>query len=215
MKILCVSPSYWPAFQFGGPIQSLHHLNKGLVKNGLDLTVFTTNVGLGSEVPKNKEKILEGIKVNYFSFSDFFEFFGTTGWQFSLPLIRALKENIFKFDLVYILSIWNFPTAVASYYCRKHKIPYVISPRGHLYDFVLNKKSWKKRPYYSLISKRDLNSAYAIHYTTVDEFENVHKRLKLNNKAVIIPNGVDLEDFRDIPEKGAFLGNILTSKIKN
>lgn len=32
MKLLCVTPSYWPAFQYGGPIVSVHGLNKALVK---------------------------------------------------------------------------------------------------------------------------------------------------------------------------------------
>ena len=204
MKILCVSPSYWPAFKFGGPIQSLHLLNKYLVKDGVDLTVYTTNVGLGDNIDVNKETLIDGIKVIYFSFSDLFEFFGTTGWQFSYSLRSALKKNLSDFDLVYILSIWNFPTAVTAYYCRKYNIPYIISPRGHLYDFVISKKSWKKKPYYSLISRRDIRSASAIHYTTVDEYNNVHKNLGLDNKSFVVPNGFDLNDFESIPKKGEF-----------
>ena len=44
MKILHIVPSYLPAYGYGGPIQSVHSLNKWLVKKGADVTVYTTNI---------------------------------------------------------------------------------------------------------------------------------------------------------------------------
>lgn len=72
MKLLCVVPSYWPAFQFGGPIFSVHGLNKALVKKGIDVTVYNTNVGLNDMVPVNQEIDFDGVKVIYFGFVEFF-----------------------------------------------------------------------------------------------------------------------------------------------
>ena len=54
MKILHIVSSYWPAFEFGGPIESVHQLNKWLIKKGADITVYTTNAGL----KKNKRSII-------------------------------------------------------------------------------------------------------------------------------------------------------------
>ncbi len=211
MKLLCVIPSYWPAFKFGGPIFGVHSLNRVLVKKGINVTVYTTNVGLDyKSVIKDAEyKIkdvvweteLDGVKVIYFSYTHFFEFLGETGWQFSLPMAKALNKNIKNFDLVYIVSTWNFPVALASYYCRKFKKPYIISPRGHLYNYVLQKKSWKKLPYYYLILKRDLQNSSAIHYTTEDEAEQCHKILELKNKYFVIPNGINLSEYINFNEK--------------
>ena len=197
MKILCVVPSYWPAFRYGGPIASVHGLNKALVKKGIDVTVYTTNVGLDGKVPVNQEVNVDGVKVFYFAFTRFFEFLGATGWQFSLPMARALKKNLKDFDIVYIVAIWNYPIAAAAYYSRKYKKPYIIAPRGALYSYTVNKKSWKKWPYYHLIAKRDLKSAVAIHYTTDDEAEKCHSSLGLKNKAIVIPNGIDVSGLRD------------------
>ena len=105
MKILCVIPSYYPAFKFGGPIASVHYLNKALVKKGVEVTVYATNVGLEDKVSANTEVDVDGVKVFYFKFSKIVEFlgkisglFGPTGWQFSRPLKRALKENLNNFD---------------------------------------------------------------------------------------------------------------------
>jgi glycosyltransferase involved in cell wall biosynthesis len=200
MKVLCVIPSYLPAFQYGGPIASMHGLNTTLVKKGVDVTVYSTNAGLDKEVPVNREVNVDGVKVTYFAFTKFFEFMGATGWQFSLPMTRALKRNLKAFDIVYIVAIWNYPTAAAAHYCRKYKKPYIISPRGLLYPYTTGKKSWKKLPYYYLVAKRDLKCASAIHYTTEDEAEQCHSRLGLKNKPIIIPNGIDLAEFSNLPE---------------
>jgi glycosyltransferase involved in cell wall biosynthesis len=196
MKILCVTPSYYPAFKFGGPIYSVHYLNKALSKKGIDINVYTTNVGL-ENVFLNKEIIIDGVKVNYFEFTKFFEFFNPSGWQFSLPLKNALKNNIKKFDLIYIVSTWNFPVFISSYFSEKYKKPYIISPRGHLYFDVLKKKFWKKLPYYYIFLKRYLNRAF-IHYTTYDEALNCHSFLKLKSKYFVVPNGIELNEFQKI-----------------
>jgi len=60
MKLLHISPSYYPAFRFGGPIQSVHLLNKALVKKGVKVDVLTTNAGLAQEQRKKiKDKSKE------------------------------------------------------------------------------------------------------------------------------------------------------------
>ena len=57
MKILHISSSYWPAFEMGGPIQSVHLLNKFLAKEGVEITIYTTNAGLKKD--KNFQKVLD------------------------------------------------------------------------------------------------------------------------------------------------------------
>ena len=94
MRVLCVTPSYWPAFQYGGPIFVNHYLNVALVKRGIDVTVYTTNVGLGTRVLQNQEINIDGVKVIYFSITKILEFLGATGWQFSWCMTKALKENL-------------------------------------------------------------------------------------------------------------------------
>lgn len=201
MRLLCVIPSYWPAYQFGGPVFSVHALNKALLKKGIDVSVYTTNVGLNGRVPNNQEVDVNGVKVTYFAFTRFFEFLGATGWQFSLPMTAALRGNLRLFDVIYIVAIWNYPIAIAAHYCRRYKKPYIISPRGLLYPYTTGRKAWKKWPYYQLITKKDLQGAAAIHYTTRDESERCHLALGLKNTAVVIPNGIDLCEFKDLPSK--------------
>jgi glycosyltransferase involved in cell wall biosynthesis len=195
MKLLTVIPSYWPAFQFGGPIPIVHNLNKALVRKGIDVTVYTTNAGLDNNVPVNKEITLDGVKLTYFSYAQFFDFLGATGWHFSLPMTLALKRKLNNFDIIYILAVWNYPVATAAHFCRMYKKPYIVCPLGALYPYLVRKKSWKKLLYYYLVSRRDLKFASAIHYATEDEAENCHSVYGLNNESIVIPYGIDPKEF--------------------
>lgn len=202
MKYLCISPTYWPAFEFGGPIQSLHLLNRGLVNNSTEVTVYTTS--------KGQENILrhcvnhDGVNVEYFNYLNKLDFIGTTGWNFSTSLTSELVKNLKRYEIAYILSIWNYTTFISSFLCSRYKIPYVISPRGQLYSEVLKSKSWKKTPYYKLFVKNILNNAAAVHYTSEHEYENVHIRLGIKSKYIISPNGIFLNK-KQQDRKGLFI----------
>ncbi len=199
MKLLCVIPNYWPAFQYGGTVAAMHCLNRALAKKGIQISVYTTDVGLEGKVAVNQEQDLEGVKVTYFSFTKLFGFTGTAGWQFSRRMARALKNNLQAFDAVFIVDIWNYPAAIAAHYSRTYKKPYILIPSGMLYPYAFSKKIWKKWPYYYLVVKRDLKHAALIQYTTEDEEKKTHPFLALKNKAVVIPNGIGLSEFSNLP----------------
>ena len=128
MSILHVVSSYWPAFEFGGPIQSVHLLNKSLVGKGARVTVFTTNAGLekNRNIPLRREVDRDGVRVLYFPY------FGYRHFNFSPSLFFYLKNHIREFDLVHITGVWNFPVSAAAFWARRYKKPYIISPRGSL-----------------------------------------------------------------------------------
>jgi len=196
MKILCVTPYYYPAFQFGGPVVSVHGLNKALIRNGVEVSVYTTNAGLRDKVPVNREVEVDGVSVTYFELAKGIGVPGFAGWYFSFGITRALSRYIPDYDLVYINVLWSYPASAASYYSRRYQRPYVIASRGMLYSYTMGKKFWKKWPYYQLILKRDLSKASAVHYTTLDEVEQCHARLQLTNKALVVPNGINPDTFQ-------------------
>lgn len=201
MNLLVIVPYYYPAFQFGGPIFSIHVLNKFLTKKGVNVSVYTTNMGIEDKVVPNVETNLDGVKVYYFSYKRFFDFLGTTGWQYSPKIKKAIENNIKNFDLVHINEIWKYPATIGMHISNKLNIPYIVNPRGALYPYTFGKKIYKKWFYYKLTMDGLLNNASAIHYTTDDEYREVHSFLKLKNKVIIVPNGIDLSEFESLPSK--------------
>ena len=197
MKILHISSSYWPAFEMGGPIQSVYLLNKFLVEKGVEITVYTTNAGLKNKnILLKKETNLDGVKIFYFPY------YGYIHWTFSPALCWAVRKNIKNFDLIHITGVWNFPVAAAAFWARFYKKPYIISPRGSLMKEPMEKKSsFIKKLFIFLFVRRDLKNASAVHFTVEAEKEEYLKAGLPLKKAIIISNSFDMEEFKkEIPE---------------
>lgn len=199
MKVLHVTPSYYPAFKYGGPIESVHLLNKALVEKGVTVDVFTTDAGVdkNSSVETNKWIVIDGVRIKYF------KYFFYEHYTFSPELLLAVLREVKNYDLVHITGVWNFPVLAGALACILNKKPFIISPRGVLYKDAINIKSkFIKLLYFNLIAKHYLKRANAIHYTTEDEKENVFQGI--NNNSIIIPNGIDLNYFNNLPPRNSF-----------
>jgi glycosyltransferase involved in cell wall biosynthesis len=187
IKILHISPTYFPAFRHGGPILSVHALNKWLVKKGAEVTVFATDInGKGMiDVPLNQEVNVDGVKVWYFPAS-------WRRWEYSCGLHKALKDRAKDFDLIHITSVFLSASALGAYYAKKYGKPYVISPRGSLMNEPLQmRKSLIKKIYLELIEKRNLSGASAIHFTAEKEKEE-YLDTGLDYKSFfVVPNALD------------------------
>lgn len=201
LKVLHVIPYYYPAFNFGGPVTLVHYLNRALVKKGIDVTVFTTNIDIEDQVENNSEVIVDGVRVIYFKQKSYLRFLSRSGWNFSFDLIDSLRKRFNQFDIIHISEVWSFSAAFASYYSMKFKKPYIVSPRGSLYPYTFKKKIWKKLPYYHFVTKKILKNASFIQYVTEDEKAQSHSFLKLKNKPIVVPSGIDFSEFSVLPEK--------------
>ncbi len=197
MKILHIVPTYLPAYRYGGPIESVHALNAELVRQGADVTVYTTNIdGPGDlDVPLGKPVMIDGVRVFYFK-SSF-----PRAWFYSRDMRKALRAHMSGFDIVHITSVFLAASTLGAYYARKFRKPYVISPRGNLMRSPLGSHRLKKYFYNVLIEKRNLRCAAAIHFTVPAEKEDYERAGFPLRRAIVLPNGIDPRkyDFDYIP----------------
>ncbi|MFA6007921.1 MAG: glycosyltransferase [Candidatus Shapirobacteria bacterium] len=197
MKILHIVPTYFPATRYGGPIQSVHNLNKGLVKSGHQVTVFTTNIDGDKDLSVliNSPQILDGVEVWYFPAT-------FRPWFYSSTMRKALIEKTKEFDLVHITSVFLSVSTLGTHYAKKFNKPYIISPRGSLMVEPLKKSGFKKHLYLNFIEKCNLAGASAIHFTTeLEKKEYEAAGLPVKN-SLVIPNF--LEPINNFPERGGF-----------
>ena len=200
MKILHVVPTYIPAWRYGGPIRSVHGLCKALVELGHDVDVYTTNVnGSGiTNVPIGISVSLEGVNVSYFEVNFFRRIY------YSSSMKKSLNQNIEKYDLVHIHSVFLWPTLCAARIARKHSIPYIISPRGMLVLDLLFKKSFlKKIVWILLFERKNIFGASCLHVTSKLEVDEIKKIFFIKSKKIInIPNGISKHaQILDLKEK--------------
>lgn len=196
MKILHIVSTYVPAYRYGGPIESVHNLNVGLVKAGVDVTVYTTNIdGFGVlDVPLNQEINMDGVKIWYFPIT-------FRPWQYSYNLHRALAKNAGNFDLIHITSIFLSISTLGAYYAGKFKKPYIISPRGNLMASPFNKdriKWFKKWLYILFIERKNLRNADAVHFTVSTEKNDYIKRGFPFKSAIVLPNIANISKFSEM-----------------
>lgn len=202
MKILHIIPSYYPAFKYGGPVESVHLLNKALVKAGIAVSVLTTNAGLedNENVKIYQWESIKGVQVKRFPYY-FYEHY-----TFSPQLFLAALREAKNYDLIHITAFWNFPVLAGSLASLLNKKPYIISPRGMLYDEAINLKSKTiKQIYFNLSGKHYLKKVNAIHFTSEDEQDNVANIFKIFSRSFVVPNGLDLSKYSKLPDKGLFI----------
>lgn len=213
MKILHISPSYYPAIRYGGPIHSVHSLNKALAKKGIKVDVLTTNAGIedGRDIERNTWTELDGIKVKYLNY------YGYEHYTFSPGLFLELLKIARNYDLIHITAVWNFPVFAGSITAFLFGKPFIISTRGAINEeaFKLRSKN-KKSIYWKLIVKQYFRFSSIIHFTTDDErlrFKQFADSFLQDEKLKVIPNGIDLTEYLKLPEKNSF--NQKYTKLKN
>ncbi len=193
MKVLQLIPHYRPAFQYGGPIYSVHNLAKGLVGQGVDVEVWTTNLGIKGrdDVPLGKKVLIDGVNVYYFPI------IGNFHYAFSPFMLKFLKKNILKFDIVHMQGIYQFHSLIGGYYCREYSIPYAISPRGMLTPSGIYRKSTvKKKIYIYMIERRNIANAKFVHCASEKESEDLLELGLKPQKIEVIQNSIELSDWK-------------------
>jgi glycosyltransferase involved in cell wall biosynthesis len=188
MRILHVVPTYLPAVRYGGPIFAVHGLCRALAARGHEMHVFTTNVdGAGSTAtPVATPVDLDGVQVRYFPCPLLRRLY----W--SPTLGEAVREEIGKFRLVHLHSVFLWPTWAAARAARSNGIPYVLSPRGMLVkDLIARRSRLAKSAWIRLIERANVQQAAALHLTSqLEGTELAYFGWRLPHVA-IIPNAMD------------------------
>ena len=84
-------------------------------------------------------------------------------------MYRALRARIGDFDIVEIHGLYRFHTLVGGAIARRRHIPYIIQPHGTLDRYRRARHRWRKALYRTVVERRNLRGAAAIHYTTKQE----------------------------------------------
>lgn len=137
MRILHITPSYKPAFRYGGPTFSVSCLAESLAAAGAEVWVFTTTANGPEEldVPVSMPIEVNGVRVVYFR-----RWTGDHG-HFCPALWLALWRQGRQFDVVHIHSWWNWAALGAALVCRVRAFRTVFSPHGMLSPYTLRSRA--------------------------------------------------------------------------
>src|SRR2546427_12337375 len=129
MNVLHVSPAFYPALVYGGPMRSIWDLCRALADAGDTVRVLTTDANGAERVkaPAGREVPLvtrggSSVAVLYAR--------RRARHTVSPELLRALPGRMRWADVAHLAAIYSFPTLPTLLAARLTRTPLVVSPRG-------------------------------------------------------------------------------------
>ena len=137
MRILHITPTYVPAYRYGGPIYAVHALCRSLAVAGHDVHVLTTSVdgSRDSDVSDDRPVDLDGVQIHYCRSKVMRRLYWSPG------LYTQCNKMISGFDAVHLHSVFLFPTWAGARASSRAGVPYVLSPRGMLVGDLIRRRS--------------------------------------------------------------------------
>ncbi|AGK60068.1 Glycosyltransferase [Archaeoglobus sulfaticallidus PM70-1] len=201
MKILQVIPYFVPAWGYGGPVRVAYELSKRLVEKGHEVTVYTTDtLSKDSRVNKKVQEI-DGIRVQYFP-----NLSNKLAWNHNIflspSMISIVKKRIQNFDIIHMHEYRTFQNIVVYNYAKKYGVPYVLQAHGSLPRMIAKQNLKKLFDFtwgYKILN--DASKVIAVSKAEVKQYK--HMGIS-KNKIVTIPNGLDVDKFKVLPENRKF-----------
>jgi len=189
VKVCVISPAFYPAIVYGGPIFSIYHTCLELAQQGKDVFVSTTNANGNKklEVVSNRfVRLGEHFFVKYYDDS----IVGRFSWRFVLFVWKDIRAcNVIRIEDIF--SSYIPPSLL---YAKLFRKPTLISARGVLSKWSLtNKKAFLKRIWLTLLIKPFLGNSWW--HATSEEEKGEILEFHPSAKVVVIPNGIDFDQF--------------------
>jgi len=193
LKILQVIPRFNPSL--GGGVDVVYNLSKHLALRGHEVTVATTDYLFDACYAKE----LEDLGVQVLPFKHIFNY----ALFIPAPDMKVwLDSNLKKFDIVHLNGARSYQNSVVLKYAKKYHVPIVLQAHGSIMRIVERKEIkwlydqvWGRRLYSSTAAVIALSGSEADAYRHMGIADNIIH---------ILPNGVDLTRFENLPLKGEF-----------
>lgn len=203
MKILHVTPTYFPATYWGGPIFTVYQLNNALAAlPGVQLKVLTTDAA----GPRVSDRLGEREKNREWAYEVKFSK-RIAGACVAPGLLWQIVRYVRWATVVHLTATYSFPTIPTLLLCVFFRKPVLWSLHGAILNDQnkqeyepeasikrLLKSLWLK-VCHALISPKRV----AVHVTTDQERDSA-KRVFPDARYVVVPNGVEIPD--QVPPRG-------------
>jgi len=210
MRILNVTQSYAPFYEFGGPPAKVEALSNGLAQRGHQVTVLTADWGYQKRQANRQANeggavatrsaygwVRDANGVNSVYLPSWLHY-RAASW--SPAITRYCNENLDRVAIVHIFGLYDLlgPTVAAA--CQKRGIPYVVEPIGMFVPIVRN--IFLKRMYHTLLGKKMISGAAAIIATAEQEVQELAAGGIPRDKIILRRNGVAAPGV--LPASGTF-----------
>jgi glycosyltransferase involved in cell wall biosynthesis len=207
MRILNVTQSYAPFFEFGGPPVKVRALSEALAKRGHAVSVLTVDWGFEARAdwdekqgatdrsPFGWRRDENGVQSIYLP-----TWFRYRALSWNPAVKRFCRARLQNYDVAHIFGLYDLLGPAVAGECRKRNLPYVVEPMGMFVPIV--RSFWLKRVYHSLLGRAMLAGSRSIIATSDQEVAELTSAGLPRDKIVLRRNGVEAPT--TLPERGSF-----------
>jgi glycosyltransferase involved in cell wall biosynthesis len=198
LRILQVVDFLSPAY--GGPGQVVDQISKELVRRGHEVVIYATDSFDNRKRQKENHLETGGVRIHYFR-----NVSNSLAWHrlcFSPGVVSQVRGEIQDFDIIHLQDFRNFLNIVTYWYAKRNRIPYILQAHGSINTFF--QKGGMKTAYDKIWGRRILENASRFVALTSNEAEYIKSMGIQENKITILPNGIDLAVFNQLPNRGQF-----------
>lgn len=181
-------------------------ISKELAKRGNEVTIFTTDASrLKSRLKvRDNPTHVDGIEIHHFR--NFSNRLATANIPIAPTMASELKKHLGDFDVIHLREYRTFNAAFVHRYANKKDVPFILQPHGSLPTVRSNVVERQKirRVFDSIYGFRVLRDANTVIASTEMEAYQCTQMGVDQHNIRIIPNAVDLNGYKNLPERGVF-----------
>jgi len=175
-------------------------MSKDLARRGHEVIVYTSDVDNDYSRGSENMKEIDGIEVHYFRNLTT----KTTPYNvFIVPsMVSTLKKTIRSFDVVHIHGYRSFQNPKICKLSKSKAVPYIIHAHGTLPRIMAwQRLKWVYDVLFGYRLLRDASKVVALSQLEAQQYKAMGVP---EEKIAIIPNGIDLSEYANLPPKGSF-----------
>ena len=210
MKILHVAHFFYPCLSAGGVVNASYQIASKQA-DGNDVKVYTSDSCKERlKFPNGRYDVdVGGIKVDYFkNLSNRFKLATMLDSPLSAPF--RIRKDIKNHEVIHIHEHRQTLAIFVSHFAGKNNIPYVVQAHGSVLPFF--QKEGLKNIFDKVFGFRILHNASCVFALTEVEKEQYLKMGVEEDKIEIVPLGINLEEYENLPQSGRFRSRFNVAK---
>ena len=202
MKILHVAHFFIPCLSAGGVVNASYQIASKQAEDNDVKVLSTDSCKERLKFPDGRYDVdVDGIRVDYFkNLSNRFKMATMLDTPFSAPF--RIRKEIKDYEIVHIHEHRQTLAIIASHFARKNNIPYIVQAHGSVLPFF--QKEGLKNLFDKVFGFKILHNAACVFALTEVEKEQYLNMGVDEDKIEIVPLGINLEEYENLPDYGRF-----------
>ena len=202
MKILHVAHFFYPCLSAGGVVNASYQIASKQAKDNQVKVISSDSCKERLKFPNGRYDVdVNDIKVDYFrNLSNKFKMATMLDTPLAAPL--KIRKYIKGYEIVHIHEHRQTLAIIVSYFARRNNIPYIVQAHGSVLPFF--QKEGLKNLFDKAFGFKILHNASCVFALTEVEKDQYIKMGVDEEKIEIVPLGINLEEYENLPSYGNF-----------